>query len=119
MGGPVPLRAADRSGGSGQGKIPVTLTANGEMIANTSVTPGINETRSVSLEPVFEEPGDHNLAPNNRSVGTISVDSRPTRTPASTSSPTETVDFTIIKASSQTVSQTATETSARTPVSAY
>jgi plastocyanin len=90
VGQPITVRATVKNGGTGPGELPVTLRANGEVIATTSVTLEVDETEAVSFEHVFEEPGSYDLEMNDRSMGTISVEPEPTATPEFTGAPGDT-----------------------------
>jgi hypothetical protein len=62
-----------RNGGGAAGERTVTLTADGDPIANETVALAPNETATVALRGTFETAGAYDLAVDGTPVGTLVV----------------------------------------------
>jgi hypothetical protein len=87
VGEPITVTATVKNGGTGSGKIPVALEADGERLGKTSVTLAVDETETVTFKHAFDDPGNYTLTVNNEYVGTVTVKARSTRTSPVTSTP--------------------------------
>lgn len=86
-GEPVTVQVSVKNSGTGHGEIPLKLEANGELLAERSVTLDVNATETISFQHAFEKAGGYELEVNGERVGTVSV-VEPTPTP--TEAPTST-----------------------------
>ena len=69
----VTVRATVRNGGGAAGERAVTLTADGDPVANETVALAPNETATVALGGTFETAGAYDLAVDGTQVGTLLV----------------------------------------------
>jgi hypothetical protein len=69
----VTVRATVRNGGGAAGERAVTLTVDGDPIANETVALAPNETATVAFRPTVETTGAYELAVEDTSVGTLLV----------------------------------------------
>ena len=69
----VTVRATVRNGGGAAGERAVTLTADGDPVANETVALAPNETATVALGGTFETAGAYELAVGDASAGTLLV----------------------------------------------
>ena len=67
------VRATLRNGGGAAGERAVTLTADGDPVANETVALAPNETATVALGGTFETAGEYELAVDGARVGTLLV----------------------------------------------
>ncbi|EMA61562.1 DUF1102 domain-containing protein [Halorubrum kocurii] len=67
------VRATLRNGGGAAGERTVTLTADGDPVANETVVLAPNETATVVLSSAFETPGEYGLAVDGTDAGTLLV----------------------------------------------
>jgi hypothetical protein len=67
------VRATLRNGGGAAGERAVTLTADGDPVANETVALAPNETATVALGGTFETAGAYDLAVDGTPVGTLVV----------------------------------------------
>jgi len=67
------VRATLRNGGGAAGERTVTLTADGDPVANETVSLAPNETATVALSGAFETAGEYDLAVAGTAAGTLLV----------------------------------------------
>ncbi|ACM56080.1 CARDB domain-containing protein [Halorubrum lacusprofundi] len=67
------VRATVENGGGAAGERTVTLTADGDPVANETVSLAPNETATVALSGVFETAGEYDLAVAGTDAGTLLV----------------------------------------------
>ncbi|RLM52567.1 PGF-pre-PGF domain-containing protein [Halorubrum sp. Atlit-28R] len=67
------VRATLRNGGGAAGERAVTLTADGDPVANRTVALAPNETAAVAFDATFETAGEYELALDGAPVGTLLV----------------------------------------------
>ncbi|WP_050032779.1 CARDB domain-containing protein [Halorubrum halophilum] len=67
------VRATVRNGGGAAGERPVTLTADGDPVANETVALAPNETATVALSVAFETAGEYDLAVDGADAGDLLV----------------------------------------------
>jgi hypothetical protein len=90
-GDPVGVTVTLANDGAAEGEHRVTLSADGEVLDELTVTVPAGSTLTVTLATSFEEPGTHQLAVGDRAVGTVEVLAEGTDMPTSTAAtdPTE------------------------------
>ena len=69
----VRVTARLRNDGTFGDNVEVRLTADGERVESRTVTVPGDETRTVTFERRFDEPGEYGLSVNGRSLGTVRV----------------------------------------------
>ena len=77
--------------GNAAGNRTVELIADGQVVATETVSLDGGETRDVSLSTTFDDPGEYDLAVDDTTVGSVTIQSE-TATPSDPGTPTDGTD---------------------------
>jgi hypothetical protein len=116
-GRPVVVQVDLRNVDAFQGRVTLTMTADGRVVAERTVSVAASADRTVFVANAFDTPGTYRLALNGVDVGSVVVegDAAPTETPPPTTGPTATATPTPTTTATPTAAATPTETPGQTP----
>ena len=116
-GRPVVVQVDLRNVDAFQGRVTLTMTADGRVVAERTVSVAASADRTVFVANAFDTPGTYRLALNGVDVGSVVVEGEaaPTETPPPTTGPTATATPTPTTTATPTAAATPTETPGQTP----